>query len=312
MAFAVQNTPLSSRLQPIPEESEADSRAFQTLFEQYYNGLSVFIRKGTDVSFQLLNADCYAAWYCDTGSFSYNCKQAGETGILHQQDSLISTPGSRVFLCSNGDARGGIIIVFLKKERFWTDYLLRMHPTDELFRLLIQKRAQNAFVPLPPVSLAADNMLHTAAGNILSVELDHYDSAEPAVDAFAERLLVSYCRSYIKQYGSNELQDCPYVGCIYEHFEGVTLNDIAGQFHCHPNSVRYRLKQTTGKSFTRIVLEKRMVRASLLLENTPLSNEEVARISGFSDCRDFYRVFRRYFGITPGEYRTSTPENKNN
>ena len=128
MAFSVQNTPHPSRLQPIPEKGGADSGAYKTLFEHYQNGLSVFIRKGTDISFQLLDADCYAAWYCDAGSFSYDSAQTGGTGELRQKDSMVSTPGSKVLLRSNGGAPGGIIIVLMKKERFWTDYLLRMHP----------------------------------------------------------------------------------------------------------------------------------------------------------------------------------------
>ena len=50
-----------------------------------------------------------------------------------------------------------------------------------------------------------------------------------------------------------------------EHFDSVTLKDIAKHFSYHPNYVSTLLHRELGKSFSEILLEQRMERAVILL-----------------------------------------------
>lgn len=87
-----------------------------------------------------------------------------------------------------------------------------------------------------------------------------------------------------------------------DHSDVVTLKHIASRFSYNPNYVSALLRRKTGKTFSQILLEKRMIRAELMLQNTTLSVEEIAAMLGYSDKSNFYKAFREYYGMSPREY----------
>ena len=48
-----------------------------------------------------------------------------------------------------------------------------------------------------------------------------------------------------------------------------------------------------------------MERAVILLQNTTISIEEVAAMTGYGDHSNFYKAFRDYYGKAPREYMLS-------
>ena len=90
---------------------------------------------------------------------------------------------------------------------------------------------------------------------------------------------------------------------IYEHYmEEIHLKDIAeaasvsvGECcRCFQNMVR-----TTPNQY---LMEYRIEKSKELLMGTEMSVTEVAYAAGFSDSSYFIQCFRKYEGITPGEY----------
>ena len=51
------------------------------------------------------------------------------------------------------------------------------------------------------------------------------------------------------------------------------------------------------------ITKKRMEKACALLNGTALSVKEVAEATGYADALYFERVFRKYAGVPPTEYR---------
>ena len=84
--------------------------------------------------------------------------------------------------------------------------------------------------------------------------------------------------------------------------ESVTLKEIAAHFSYHPNYISALLHKELGKTFSEIVLEKRMDKAVILLKGTDLSIEEISAMLGYGNSSNFYKAFRAYFGTTPREY----------
>ncbi|MDF2663743.1 MAG: two-component system response regulator, partial [Paenibacillus sp.] len=61
-------------------------------------------------------------------------------------------------------------------------------------------------------------------------------------------------------------------------------------------------KQAVGQSFTDYVMVRKMERAkSLLIAGSSVS--EAALQLGYKDTSHFIRVFRKYWGVTPGELK---------
>lgn len=85
--------------------------------------------------------------------------------------------------------------------------------------------------------------------------------------------------------------------------EELTIAEIAAAVGVHPvhlaRTFRRHLRCTPGE-FARF---RRLERAASLLLRTAHPLAEVALSSGFADQSHFSRVFARYFGLPPGEYR---------
>ena len=85
--------------------------------------------------------------------------------------------------------------------------------------------------------------------------------------------------------------------------EGITLEDVAGVVHVSPSRVRHVFKDVTGVSFKEYVTSVRVAEAKRLLLGTELSVADVARTVSYTNLNQFYKVFSRSCGMSPGEYR---------
>jgi AraC-like DNA-binding protein len=64
-----------------------------------------------------------------------------------------------------------------------------------------------------------------------------------------------------------------------------------------------RLLQTHGTTFRQLLDEVRNEHARGYLSSTAFSDGEVAFMLGFADPNSFYRAFRSWNGLSPGEFR---------
>ncbi|HVM63234.1 MAG TPA: AraC family transcriptional regulator, partial [Acidimicrobiales bacterium] len=85
--------------------------------------------------------------------------------------------------------------------------------------------------------------------------------------------------------------------------EGITLDDVADLVHVSPSRVRHVFKDVTGVSFKEYVTAVRVAEAKRLLLGTELSVADVARSVSYTNLNQFYKVFSRSCGMSPGQYR---------
>ncbi len=92
------------------------------------------------------------------------------------------------------------------------------------------------------------------------------------------------------------------VDYLVANFRDVSLKSMAAVFHYHPNTIAALIKKGTGKTFSQLLTQTRMSCAAQILAdgNTPV--KVVARACGYDNISHFYTLFRRHFGMTPGEY----------
>ncbi|RKN71209.1 TIM-barrel domain-containing protein [Paenibacillus ginsengarvi] len=81
-----------------------------------------------------------------------------------------------------------------------------------------------------------------------------------------------------------------------------TLNVAAQRLHVNASHLSRLFKQETGKSFSDYMMEQKMIYAKRLMQNgSKVADAGLA--AGFKDTGYFIRVFRNYWGITPGELK---------
>ena len=86
--------------------------------------------------------------------------------------------------------------------------------------------------------------------------------------------------------------------------EGITLEDVARQLGESPSAISHRLKRTFGMSYSDYVGRLRVDAAKDLLRRTKLTATEVARRVGIRDQSNFGKLFKKFEGMTPLDYRT--------
>ncbi|WP_168123691.1 AraC family transcriptional regulator [Paenibacillus sp. HB172176] len=84
----------------------------------------------------------------------------------------------------------------------------------------------------------------------------------------------------------------------------LTLADLAKDLSMNPNYVSNQFKALFGKSPIQLHREVKMERAKQLLEMPVMNIAETSDALGFQDVQSFTRLFKKYVGITPKQYKT--------
>ena len=91
---------------------------------------------------------------------------------------------------------------------------------------------------------------------------------------------------------------------IDEHLDqNLRLEQIAQEAHLSPFHFARIFRHLEGTSVWQYILQARIDKAKLLLEQEDLSLTEIALITGFYDQSHFTKTFKRLTGQTPGQYR---------
>lgn len=83
------------------------------------------------------------------------------------------------------------------------------------------------------------------------------------------------------------------------------ISDIAAQVHMSPSRLTHLFAQQMGCSIIKWREEQRMIKAQHLLHSSGAPIYHIARQLGYDDQLYFSRLFRRYTGLSPSDYRNS-------
>ncbi|MBR9913436.1 MAG: helix-turn-helix transcriptional regulator [Algicola sp.] len=106
-----------------------------------------------------------------------------------------------------------------------------------------------------------------------------------------------------------ELQDSTKIDIIYKHINShfknhISLDEISEKVSMTvPAFCRY-FKKSTGKTFTKLVNEYRVVHATKLLSESQMSIADVAFECGFNNFSHFNKLFKEFTGKNASKYRS--------
>ena len=87
------------------------------------------------------------------------------------------------------------------------------------------------------------------------------------------------------------------------YMKKIQLQDLATLVYLNPVYLSVCFKNEVGTNVVDYINEYRVERAKELLRNTQENVYAVAEAVGFSEPRYFTKIFKRYVGKTPNEYR---------
>lgn len=94
------------------------------------------------------------------------------------------------------------------------------------------------------------------------------------------------------------------VNHINQHIDGdLSLSHLAETFDKNPSYLSNAFKKEVGETLTNYINNQRIQAAVRLFNTTPLSVSEVAGNVGISDFGYFSKLFKKYVGTSPREYK---------
>ncbi|MGG1637516.1 helix-turn-helix domain-containing protein [Paenibacillus sp. FSL K6-3182] len=85
--------------------------------------------------------------------------------------------------------------------------------------------------------------------------------------------------------------------------QNITLKQISNSLHFNCSYLGQKFKYQENMTFNEYLLQQRMEKAKLLLENTDMKVYEIANEIGYSEMDWFYKKFKAYTGVSANEYR---------
>jgi len=114
--------------------------------------------------------------------------------------------------------------------------------------------------------------------------------SENATQRRAEPVAIWKARKYIEEHADEEL----------------SLTTVAKIVNMNANYLSENFKQVTGTNFVEYVARTRFANACDLLRNSNARISEIAFAAGFQSLSQFNRVFKRFSGKSPTQYRAGT------
>lgn len=114
--------------------------------------------------------------------------------------------------------------------------------------------------------------------------------------------------------GSNiPVQILDIIEWIRTHYDQpLTVTEIAEQFNYHPTYLTTLFKKYTGYPLITYINRTRIAVSKNLLSSRSLSVSRIAGMCGFTDEKHFMKLFKKYEGMTPTQYRQAFHQKKVN
>ena len=144
--------------------------------------------------------------------------------------------------------------------------------------------------------LKVNNQFLMSLQNITDLD-DLCYKLQETIDVFTDCMF-----NYIPSKGNEIIKKA--IRYISQNFSrSLTLDEVAE--HVHLNSAYFStlFKQSTGSSFKEYLNMVRIEESKRLLSNTDYSIIDISLATGFEDQSYFSKVFKKYTGLTPKQYR---------
>lgn len=161
-----------------------------------------------------------------------------------------------------------------------------------------------AWPQLSSVELASHRIGHLACQE-LAVRMDD-DSAPPTLRLVAPLRVVERHSTDVMAIADPEMAEILAM-VRRQATAGLEVRDLLGQFPISRRGLELKFKRLLGRTPAEEIRRVRLERAKQLLLETDRSVESVAHAVGMSSGPALFHAFRKYIGMTPGEFRTARP-----
>ncbi len=198
------------------------------------------------------------------------------------------------------------------ERRLFNDYFLSRissSPLEQFLRTSILKEGKKQnyiqFTPRESQNEEIEYYIKTIFAENLGRRAGYSD----IIKGYVLRLMNGLSNTY--NYSFSETETRQYYQNLFEEISrfmqnnlaSVTMEDLAREFHFHPNYFNNLIRKNTGMTYSAYLIQMRINRAKQLLESSDLPIEEIAWLVGYHNKGFFYKRFTEDTGVSPLKYR---------
>jgi AraC-like DNA-binding protein len=139
---------------------------------------------------------------------------------------------------------------------------------------------------------------------------------ETALGAYLQLLLITLFREYPEYFPTAALTSSMNTILAVQKYieenylEPISLVEVAKQFFLDQSYLSRLFKRLTGFTFSEYIILQRINHAKELLIFSSQDTTQVGINSGYNNVNHFIRIFKKYEGITPYQYRSQSRDAK--
>ncbi len=170
---------------------------------------------------------------------------------------------------------------------------------------------KNLFAALAGTAVRTVNDVYSTIDEIFGEGYSIYEGLNESISAHqSESFLLSIFKRIIdyindRRKSKNEELYSKITDYITQNYhEDISLNMAGDSIGLTPSYLSWVFKEITGRNFVDYLNGFRIEKAKQLLKESNISVAKVGEKVGFTNSNTFIRVFKKYEGITPGNYRS--------
>ena len=227
---------------------------------------------------------------------------------FHQGDIGLYSP--KAVHCMKTPDDGDVVINVLIRKNLFDQTFLNMADDNDLITGFFMDALCNPNSNQKHVIFKREQT--TIAPSIIIQMLYEYKKndvfCQNILSAYLVCLLSDLARSYTNRLSHvpmhrNNLPITSLLSYINEHYQTITLEELAEQFHYSTRTISNFIQRETGKTFRETLQNYRLVHACQYLSKTDISLNDLPELVGYSQRSTFERAFKEYFHCTPAQYR---------
>jgi two-component system, response regulator YesN len=185
----------------------------------------------------------------------------------------------------------------------WFDQLASSNVPPDIIKQLIVQLLMKAAVLAGEIGVAQEELI--PAQNVLEA-LEQHESLEQIRD-YVGGILIGCINGIRYRRNNHDKNDTiqkimRFIQKNYGHGE-LSLNYLSDEFHMSVSYLSKMFKDYTGGNFIDYLMEIRIEKSTQLLSDSSEKVRDIAESVGYTNVNSFTRIFKKFTGLTPSEYR---------
>ncbi len=229
--------------------------------------------------------------------------------LLREGDMVIVPPRVEHKALPEGD--GVTVNIKIKKQVFHNAFINLLSTNTELSTYLSRTLYSSAYRSSFTFHCMEDSVISALVLSMYGQQLEQKPFFNNMLEGMTLTLFACLMQNHSQDVEisnfviTNDDRMSKVIAYINENYKTVTLSLVAQKFFMSEQYLSSIIKKETGFTFSALLREIKIQKATVLLLTTDLNIDEVCERSGYQDTTQFIKTFKKYQGLTPKRYRMS-------